>query len=75
MVLGHESSGIVSKGIISVIEQQSRLLTINYQVGSSVTHLKPGDRVAIEPGSACRKCDSCKEGRYQVTIPLWHRCE
>ncbi|KAI9574718.1 xylitol dehydrogenase [Boletus coccyginus] len=35
-------------------------------VGSSVTHLKPGDRVAIEPGATCRKCDACKEGRYQL---------
>jgi D-xylulose reductase len=48
MVLGHESSGVISR------------------VGSSVTHLKPGDRVAIEPGATCRKCDACKEGRYQL---------
>ncbi|KIJ70059.1 hypothetical protein HYDPIDRAFT_142987 [Hydnomerulius pinastri MD-312] len=48
MVLGHESSGVISK------------------VGSSVTHLKPGDRVAIEPGATCKTCDACKEGRYQL---------
>lgn len=27
------------------------------EVGSQVTHLKPGDRVAIEPGVPCRRCD------------------
>ncbi|KIJ59296.1 hypothetical protein HYDPIDRAFT_100891, partial [Hydnomerulius pinastri MD-312] len=48
MVLGHESSGVISR------------------VGSSVTNLKPGDRVAIEPGATCRTCDVCKEGRYQL---------
>ncbi|KAH7882026.1 xylitol dehydrogenase [Phlebopus sp. FC_14] len=35
-------------------------------VGSAVTHLKPGDRVAVEPGATCRKCEACKEGRYQL---------
>ncbi|KAH0839885.1 chaperonin 10-like protein [Lanmaoa asiatica] len=37
-----------------------------FKVGSSVTHLKPGDRVAIEPGATCKRCDACKEGRYQL---------
>jgi len=36
------------------------------QVGSSVTHLKPGDRVAIEPGVPCRLCRHCKQGRYNL---------
>ena len=31
-----------------------------------MTHLKPGDRVAIEPGVACRKCDYCKTGKYNL---------
>jgi len=34
--------------------------------GSGVTHLKPGDRVAIEPGVPCRLCDFCKQGRYNL---------
>jgi len=34
--------------------------------GKNVTHLKPGDRVAIEPGVACRKCDYCKTGKYNL---------
>ncbi|KAF5292050.1 hypothetical protein FQR65_LT11316 [Abscondita terminalis] len=35
-------------------------------VGKNVKHLKPGDRVAIEPGVACFKCDYCREGRYNL---------
>lgn len=34
--------------------------------GQDVTHLKPGDRVAIEPGVPCRVCSYCKEGRYNL---------
>lgn len=48
MVLGHESSGTVTK------------------LGEGVTHLKVGDRVAVEPGVPCRKCDFCKIGRYNL---------
>jgi L-iditol 2-dehydrogenase len=29
-----------------------------------VTHLKPGDRVAIEPGIPCHTCAPCLRGRY-----------
>jgi len=48
MVLGHESSGVVSK------------------VGSAVRRVNPGDRVAMEPGVFCRKCEACRTGRYQL---------
>ncbi|CAI5756308.1 unnamed protein product [Candida verbasci] len=48
MVLGHESSGIVSK------------------IGSEVTSLKVGDRVAIEPGVPSRLSDAYKSGKYQL---------
>ncbi|KAK0647794.1 putative sorbitol dehydrogenase [Lasiodiplodia hormozganensis] len=47
IILGHESSGVVTSTI-----------------GSAVTHLKPGDRVAIEPGVPCRRCDYCRAGDY-----------
>lgn len=33
-------------------------------VHPSVTHLKPGDRVAIEPNIICGVCDQCLTGRY-----------
>ena len=35
-------------------------------IGSAVTRVKPGDRVAIEPGYPCRRCKQCKGGRYNV---------
>ncbi|XP_071482458.1 sorbitol dehydrogenase-like [Diadema antillarum] len=35
-------------------------------VGSNVTSLKVGDRVALEPGIPCLRCDICKGGRYNV---------
>jgi L-iditol 2-dehydrogenase len=28
--------------------------------------LRPGDRVAIEPGYTCRRCEFCKSGQYNV---------
>ncbi|KAF5388228.1 hypothetical protein D9615_000511 [Tricholomella constricta] len=36
------------------------------KVGPDVKHLKVGDRVAMEPGATCRKCDACKSGRYEL---------
>jgi L-iditol 2-dehydrogenase len=35
-------------------------------VGEGVRHLKPGDRVAIEPGVPCRYCKSCRIGQYNL---------
>lgn len=32
-------------------------------IGSDVTHVKPGDRVAIEPAMSCGTCDQCLAGR------------
>ncbi|KMY52399.1 NAD(P)-dependent alcohol dehydrogenase [Peribacillus loiseleuriae] len=36
------------------------------KVGEKVTELKVGQRVSIEPGATCGKCDHCKEGRYNL---------
>ncbi|KAK2765120.1 hypothetical protein FQN54_008819 [Arachnomyces sp. PD_36] len=36
------------------------------EVGSKVTNLKIGDRVAIEPGVPCRHCDYCRSGSYNL---------
>ena len=33
------------------------------EVGSSVTHVKPGDLVAIDPSVHCGECDQCLAGR------------
>ncbi|MCX7591038.1 MAG: alcohol dehydrogenase catalytic domain-containing protein [Kiritimatiellae bacterium] len=32
-------------------------------VGSGVTRVKPGDRVAVDPAMACGQCDQCLSGR------------
>jgi hypothetical protein len=34
------------------------------KVGSNVQNVKPGDRVALEPGKSCRMCPDCKSGQY-----------
>lgn len=37
-----------------------------YEVGEGVEHLNVGDKVAIEPGVPCGKCDMCQTGRYNL---------
>lgn len=34
------------------------------RVGRAVTGLKPGDRVALEPGAPCQQCEFCRRGTY-----------
>ncbi|CAM4156886.1 NAD(P)-dependent alcohol dehydrogenase [Paenibacillus alkaliterrae] len=36
------------------------------QVGTDVTNVAAGDRVAVEPGVACGRCEYCKGGRYNL---------
>ena len=36
------------------------------EVGENVTSLQVGDRVALEPGVPCRRCEWCKTGRYNL---------
>ncbi|KAI8631661.1 alcohol dehydrogenase GroES-like domain-containing protein [Xylariaceae sp. FL1651] len=35
-------------------------------VGSAVTHLRAGDRVALEVGLPCEACELCAQGRYNI---------
>ena len=39
--------------------------TVN-KTGAGVEQLKVGDRVALEPGITCGKCEFCKSGRYNL---------
>ncbi|WCJ36577.1 Sorbitol dehydrogenase [Euphorbia peplus] len=36
------------------------------QVGSEVKTLAVGDRVALEPGISCQRCNLCKQGHYNL---------
>ncbi|KAH4035466.1 hypothetical protein HBH92_016780 [Parastagonospora nodorum] len=36
------------------------------ECGEGVTSLKPGDRVAVEPGVPCETCFLCMDGRYNL---------
>ena len=35
-------------------------------VGSGVSNLRVGDRVALEPGVPCENCEQCKSGKYNL---------
>ena len=39
-------------------------------VGKAVTHVKPGDRIAVEPAMPCWQCDQCKSGRNNTCRKL-----
>jgi L-iditol 2-dehydrogenase len=39
-------------------------------VGRSVSRVKPGDRIAIEPAMPCWECDQCKAGRSHTCRKL-----
>ena len=36
------------------------------EVTPEVKHLKPGDKVALEPGKTCGQCEFCKKGMYNL---------
>jgi len=40
------------------------------ELGDGVTGLRPGDRVAVEPGTPCRSCGECHAGRYHLCPDL-----
>ncbi|KAK0119788.1 hypothetical protein ONS95_011220 [Cadophora gregata] len=41
-----------------------------HEIGTAVTSLKIGDKVAIEPGHPCRRCKSCRAGRYNLCLKI-----
>jgi D-xylulose reductase len=36
------------------------------EIGSAVNNVHVGQRVAIEPGVPCRRCDYCRSGQYNL---------
>lgn len=38
-------------------------------VGDGVTHVVPGDRVAFSIVPACRRCEACLAGRFNLCVP------
>jgi len=36
------------------------------EVGKNVTHVKKGDKVAVEPGKPCFSCTTCLKGKYNM---------
>lgn len=40
------------------------------EVGKGVTHVKPGDRIAVEPSMSCWECDQCRVGRHHTCRKL-----
>ena len=51
------------------------------KLGSGVTDLKLGDKVALEPGCTCGQCEFCKNGKYNLcpdveflATPPYHGC-
>ncbi|KAF3073643.1 putative D-xylulose reductase A [Trichoderma lentiforme] len=40
------------------------------EVGPAVKNLKVGDRVALEPGYPCRRCNFCRAGKYNLCADM-----
>jgi L-iditol 2-dehydrogenase len=53
---------VVEKPIILGHEASGEVVA----VGNGVTRFQVGDRVTLEPGIPCRKCEFCKTGRYNL---------
>ncbi|KAM8877311.1 sorbitol dehydrogenase [Synchiropus picturatus] len=58
---------VVRKPLVLGHEAAGRVV----KVGSSVTHLKVGDRVAIEPGVPRDLDEHCKNGRYNLSPSIF----
>ena len=59
---GRIGNFIVEKPIVLGHEAAGTVM----EVGKLVKHIKPGDRVALEPGKTCGKCEFCKKGLYNL---------
>ncbi|TDL29456.1 xylitol dehydrogenase [Rickenella mellea] len=62
LVAGRIADFVVEKPMVLGHESSG----IIAKAGAKVKSLKPGDRVALEPGATCHICDDCKRGRYEL---------
>ncbi|EMC94922.1 hypothetical protein BAUCODRAFT_72542 [Baudoinia panamericana UAMH 10762] len=59
----YRNGDILVREPLSLGHESSGIVT---EVGSSVSDLRPGDKVALEVGLPCERCPKCKEGRYNI---------
>lgn len=59
---GHIGDSVVADPHVLGHESAGEVAT----VGSAVDSLAVGDRVAIEPGRPCRRCEHCRRGSYHL---------
>ncbi len=53
---------VVSKPLVLGHESSGEIV----EVGKGVSSARVGERVAIEPGAACGRCEPCRNGRYNL---------
>src|SRR2546429_9550406 len=53
---------VVSSPLVLGHESSGQII----EVGKGVSPARVGERVAIEPGEPCGRCDQCREGRYNL---------
>ena len=68
MILGHESSGKIIKVGPNVkhLKEGTMRKCASERHSTYLLCACLGDRVTIEPGVPCRRCDLCKVGRYNL---------
>ena len=59
---GKIGSFVVEKPLVLGHESAGEIVAL----GAAVTDRRVGDRVSLEPGIPCRKCEFCKTGRYNL---------
>ncbi|UFJ43365.1 NAD(P)-dependent alcohol dehydrogenase [Brevibacillus humidisoli] len=62
----YEHGRIGARKVEKPLVQGHECAGIVVAIGSEVTRFQLGDRVAVEPGITCGKCQWCKEGRYNL---------
>lgn len=75
-VLGHESSGIVSRGRVTLELDRNIMQLTGTTVGTNVKHIKVGDRVAMEPGATCSVYWACPQFLWPHQFMLYlEKCD